>query len=48
VVGRHVFGFSDEAIAVIGDIVLYVSAASLSDLEFRRVGIGRSEIWDSQ
>lgn len=40
--GHHTF-LSNEAIAIVGQIVLYVSVASISDLNVGAIGIGRTE-----
>jgi hypothetical protein len=44
VVGRDVAGLSDEAVSVVGDIVLDVSVAALSDLDLGAIGVGRPEV----
>ena len=43
-VGGDVGGLVDEAVAVIGDIVLHVAVAALTDLDFGAVGVGRPKI----
>jgi len=45
--GGDVAGPADEAIAVVGDIVLHVAVAALSDLNVGAVGVGRPEIGNS-
>ena len=47
-IGRNLLGFSYETVAIICHIMLDVSAASLSDLEFRGVWVRRPEICNSQ
>lgn len=43
-VGRNVARLGDETVSVVGDIVLDVAIAALSNLDFGAVGVGRSEV----
>lgn len=43
-VGGDVSRLGDEAVSVVGGIVLDVSVAALPDLDFGAVGVGRPEV----
>lgn len=44
--GRDVTGLGDEAVAVVGNIVLDVAIAALSDFDLGAVGVGWPEVGD--
>lgn len=46
--GGDVAWFVDEAVSVVGDVVLDVSVAALSDLDFGGVGVGRAEVGNAE
>lgn len=45
-IGRDVSRLGDEAVSVVGHIVLDVTIAALSDFDLGAVGVGRPEIRD--
>ncbi len=45
-VGGDVAGLGDKAVAVVGDVVLDIAVAALSDLYLGAVGVGRAEVRD--
>lgn len=47
-VGGDVVRSVDEAVAVVGDVMLYIAVAPLPYLYLGSVGVGRPEVWNAQ